>query len=273
MLTAVSASLITVASKKVTDVTSLATVAPAVAGQWHKGRNGSVTPADVHYGSPNKAWWLCSDAHEWFATIRERVRRSARCPFCAGKRASATHAIALDRRALSLWDTERNGSISPWDHTPGSNRKFWWRCPSGHSWQATANNLVRGSGCPQCRDFNESNSEVRCRGLLEEVTGHSVPKSRPTWLRNARGFQMELDGYSEPLKVAFEFHGIQHFQFTPFFHPSPMKLIWTKQCDREKRAICLTAGVTLLEIRWDCADVATCIKRQVETGGGVSCGT
>lgn len=34
--------------------------------------------------------------------------------------------------------------------TPGSDRKVWWRCDTGHEWSATIGSRVRGVGCPYC---------------------------------------------------------------------------------------------------------------------------
>lgn len=34
---------------------------------------------------------------------------------------------------------------------PGAHRKVWWRCPKGHSWQASvASRVTSNAGCPFC---------------------------------------------------------------------------------------------------------------------------
>jgi len=43
------------------------------------------------------------------------------------------------------------------------------------------------------------------------------PAQRPLWLINARGHQMELDGYCQKLNLAFEYQGEQHFSIFLFF--------------------------------------------------------
>ena len=45
---------------------------------------------------------------------------------------------------------ERNGQLDPAGIAAGSNRKLWWRCASGHEWQATVHNRTAGWGCPEC---------------------------------------------------------------------------------------------------------------------------
>ena len=66
--------------------TDLATVAPAVAAQWHPAKNGTLTPQDVLPGTTRKVWWLCEKGHVWQASVYARALRGAECPYCAGKR-------------------------------------------------------------------------------------------------------------------------------------------------------------------------------------------
>ena len=48
------------------------------------------------------------------------------------------------------WDIEMNPGISPSDVTCGSEKKIWWRCEEGHSWQAKVYSRTEGRGCPEC---------------------------------------------------------------------------------------------------------------------------
>ena len=48
------------------------------------------------------------------------------------------------------WHPSRNGDLNPRNVTPGSGKKVWWICTSGHEWQAPVYSRNRGSGCPVC---------------------------------------------------------------------------------------------------------------------------
>lgn len=48
------------------------------------------------------------------------------------------------------WDHEKNGDLKPCDVQPGTDRKVWWRCEKGHSWEAHVYSRKYGSGCPFC---------------------------------------------------------------------------------------------------------------------------
>jgi len=55
---------------------------PALAAEWHPKKNAKLTPRDVTTGANRKAWWLCSEGHEWEATISSRHSGNG-CAGCA----------------------------------------------------------------------------------------------------------------------------------------------------------------------------------------------
>ena len=77
---------------------------------------------------------------------------------------------------------------------------------------------------------------------------------------------MELDGYSTGLKLAFEHHGIQHFEYVPFFHTS-QKFRRTMELDDEKRRACADNGISLIEVRWDCSDIGSFVRGELRRLG------
>lgn len=51
------------------------------------------------------------------------------------------------------WHPSKNGELTPFDVTTGSNKKIWWQCPVGkdHEWLSSVNSRANGgSGCPIC---------------------------------------------------------------------------------------------------------------------------
>ena len=58
---------------------------------------------------------------------------------------------ALYPELAAQWNTDRNGTLTPDQITPNSNKKVWWICPQGHEWMAiVANRTRKHSGCPYC---------------------------------------------------------------------------------------------------------------------------
>lgn len=88
--------------------------------------------------------------------------------------------------------------------------------------QTSNNHLIKKSGCPKCCEMKR---EKLCRNLLEQITSSILKreikfhKVKPNWLINPEtNYSLELDGYNEELKLAFEHNGCQHYEFNPYFH-------------------------------------------------------
>jgi len=63
---------------------NLAVMYPDVAKEWHRSKNGPLSPEDVTPGSHRKVWWQCSRVpdHIWQATVANRTGRKSGCPMC-----------------------------------------------------------------------------------------------------------------------------------------------------------------------------------------------
>jgi hypothetical protein len=92
------------------------------------------------------------------------------------------------------------------------------------------------------------NSERICKDLIERIFGKLFLKVRPEWLINDRGNRMELDGYCAELRMAFEFHGVQHYQHVGHFHQGNKTLEQRQLDDKKKEVLCSEHGVRLLVI-------------------------
>ncbi|GIJ10563.1 zinc-ribbon domain-containing protein [Micromonospora andamanensis] len=136
---------------------SLAARFPALAKQWHRSRNGDLTPDRILAGSRSSAWWQCPKGpdHEWAATLDKRTGREATgCPACAGIQLSVTNSLATRFPAVAVQlDPLLNDGRTPDRVLAGSQDKLWWRCPAGpdHVWLAVVSSRTSGgSGCPCC---------------------------------------------------------------------------------------------------------------------------
>ena len=124
----------------------LPTTNPDLAKEWHPIKNGKLTPYEVIGVSPKKVWWLCKNGHEWQANIESRASGRG-CPFCANNKIlegfndlETTHPLLVEE-----WNFEKNGSLYPNAILAGSGKKVWWKCKSGHEWQATVSHrAIRG---------------------------------------------------------------------------------------------------------------------------------
>lgn len=132
-------------------VNDLATLHPNLAKEWHTTKNGERRPSDVMPKCNDKAWWMGECGHEWEAVISSRsIGRG--CPYCASQKllVGFNDLATLNPVLATEWHPTKNGALTPRDVMPGSNKKVWWQCKSGHEWQNTINVRNSGHKCPYC---------------------------------------------------------------------------------------------------------------------------
>lgn len=146
-------------TRKATMEDCLETIAPKIAREWHPTRNVPLTPKDVTSRSGKKVWWMCSKGHEWEVKIAERT--DGGCPYCSGHRACKDNCLqTLNPGLAKQWHPTKNAPLTPKHVTARSNKKAWWSCKEGHTWEARITGRARGSGCPYCamRKADKGNS-------------------------------------------------------------------------------------------------------------------
>lgn len=129
---------------------SLATLYPTVAAEWHTEKNGAITPQMVSYGSNERFWWKCSTCqHEWLAAVADRTIGGKGCSTCAKNKLSQMFKIRDDDFIERLRAT--NPNLVPLEAYKSTHECILIRCKvCGHEWYAAPANILRGRDCPQC---------------------------------------------------------------------------------------------------------------------------
>jgi hypothetical protein len=150
---------------------NLAETHPELLSQWDYDKN-AIQPESVTAGSHKKVWWKCSVAsdHRWEAWIQNRVR-GATCPCCCNRKTVPSNCLSTTHPHLaSQWSCKNE--IKPTDITAGYNKKAWWMCNKGHTWQSAVNSRTRdGDGCPFCSGLKatpKNNLAVRFPKITKE---------------------------------------------------------------------------------------------------------
>lgn len=130
---------------------SFAFTHPHLLSEWHTEKNAPLLPENFARGSQKKVWWKCEKGHEWEAAISTRTRGS-QCPYCSGRYVleGFNDFATVHSEFLSEWDDEKNLPLLPTRVLHSSNRKVWWKCAEGHTWQTQIAVRLRGNGCPYC---------------------------------------------------------------------------------------------------------------------------
>lgn len=76
------------------------------------------------------------------------------------------------------FDTEKNVPVKVSDLTAGLAKKFWWKCPKGHSYESgVASRTSRGQGCPYCSGRRAIPGENDLETLFPELAKEWSPRN------------------------------------------------------------------------------------------------
>lgn len=203
------------AGRIVTSKNCLATTNSQLASEWDYNRNSPTTPLDVtaHGGNRKKFWWICPKCkHHYQATLNNRSNGKS-CPACAGLVATKTNCLAtLYPKLAEQWHTPLN-TCSPFDVTPKSDLKVWWKCaePScGHIWRTSVKHRSNGTECPKCASQLQTS-------LPEQLLYFYLSKVFPNALNRhqfsapkTRGYEGDI--YIPTLSLVIEYDGLWHAQ-------------------------------------------------------------
>jgi hypothetical protein len=130
---------------------SLASARPELAREWHVERNKklfpALNPAKVTIGSKRNVWWRCTKnpAHEWIATVQDRVQREMTCRYC---RQEAKQSFIADYSEVAAhFDEEATGMSA--SLAPAKKKQVYkWLCTCGKVFDRRfADVLNRGITC------------------------------------------------------------------------------------------------------------------------------
>lgn len=135
---------------------SLAEIHPLLADQWDPERNAALTPDDVVPRSNKMVHWICPRGHRYPATIANRALNGSGCAVCANFAVlTGTNDLATTHPALAAeWHPNLNGDVRPEHVISGSNNKFAWLCPDGHTYWKMIRKRKSGQGCSTCSGRN-----------------------------------------------------------------------------------------------------------------------
>ena len=205
--------------------------------------NGGTLLSPAYINSITPLLFRCGSGHEFASPPGSMWHRKSWCKVCA---ATANRAQQLSGRDMlkEMQDIarQRGGACASTEYVR-SDAKLHFTCADGHSWETRPNDIRRGTWCPSCSNKTES----LVRRYLECRYGTAMPSKRLPWLIDSEGKQRVLDGYSEELKLAFEYHGVQHFEHVTYFHTNK-SLQQQQHRDAFVRDACAAAGVILIEV-------------------------
>ena len=198
---------------------------------------------------------LCQIGHplkKKLSTLHEKGR--PQCRACAGLRTGDRCRHSYDH--IKDYITSEGETLISSSYV-NANSMLEVRCSKGHEYPIRFNNFKKGHRCPRCKNKTEN----FCREIIERLTEKTFPTKRPNFLRVGSGLGqiLQLDGYNEELKVAFEYDGEQHYiEFKHYGKPGRLEA--QQERDKIKDQKCLENGIKLLRIPYFIKDKEEYIK-------------
>lgn len=213
---------------------------PLLLKEWDYQKNPK-PPSEYLPGSNEKVWWKCSTCgHEWEALISNRALSGRGCPCCANKKVVAgKNDLATTRPELAQeWHPTKNLPLIPQNVFAGSAQKVWWKCPTGHEYQASLLHRSQGTNCPICNSGRQTS-------FAEQAVFYYIKQLYPdaqNRVQDLLGQRMELDIYIPSIHLAIEYDGSFWHN-----HNKPNK----RERDEKKYALCQAQHIYLIRIRED----------------------
>ena len=207
---------------------------------------------------------ICENGHLFASSWSNAIRLGSGCATCWDERRGKARRAGIEK-PMALVES-RGGKLHSEEYVD-EDWQLEIECPERHPFRMTYSNLQKGCWCPDCQS---SVAERVCRSVLERTLGETFPKKKPPWLRNEHDSRLELDGYSETLKAAFEYNGKQHYEPVKHFDrrgdDSFAKRI---KHDRIKRLRCGELGIRLIVVPYNVPipEIAAFLRKECERLG------
>ena len=158
--------------KPIKGLNDFATLHPEMLKEWDYEENEriGIKPEEMLNGSQRKVNWICSKGHKYNRSIYDRLNGRGNCPYCSNRivKRGINDLATTNPELIKEWDFEKN-KINPEEIATKYNKKVWWKCEKGHSWNALIYPRTKGVGCPYCsnnkvlegfNDLTTTNPEV-----------------------------------------------------------------------------------------------------------------
>lgn len=181
--------------------------------------------------------WRCEKNHI-FQASPSSVQTGSWCPTCRKIPFERLQQKAIEKggELLSI-STDYNNQFD----------KLIWKCSYDHIFKMSSHDVMSRNNhwCPKCK---ESFGEKFSRIYFEKYFKKQFNKIRPDWLIGINGKKLELDGYNEELKIAFEHQGDQHYDTNHPLNQMNQNPNTTIENDKIKNKLCKENKIQLIYI-------------------------
>jgi hypothetical protein len=149
-----------------------------------------------------------------------------------------------NRQILTIDDVrkiaqDRYGELMS-DKYINTRQKLEFKCSNNHIFTKTMNAVQQGYWCSICRASRYISESITIE-IMNILFNCTFEKVRPKWLNG-----LELDGYTQDLRIGIEYDGAQHFKVC--FGMTEQDLQEQQKRDRRKNKLCKENNITLIRV-------------------------
>ena len=225
---------------------SLRCLHPKIADVYDKSGN-SISSEYISPNSNKVVNYTCDLGHTFNRTLYSIVQSISNdrkiCPICSGHRVSVgfNDLQTAYPDVVDIWDYDKN-SIKPSEVSRGTEKKYWFRCKNGHSYQTSPCELrrdlrdgIKSMRCPYCKGYKVQvgyNDFKSCFPEIAELWDYSKNTITPESIsKGAKGeywficpeghsFSSSLDHIKRAFKLGSKYFGCN---VCTGFHPEEGK--------------------------------------------------
>lgn len=117
---------------------------------------------------------------------------------------------------------------------------------NSQEWHLTGNSA-------KSKALNKSSLHLQARQLIKEMYP-TLQVVEEIYIPLRKSEYLYLDFYLPLIRVCFEVHGIQHYEFTPFYHASRFSFAQAKKRDRDKQEWCELNNIKYVALPYNTLD-------------------
>ena len=147
----------------------------------------------------------CSNGHVYTTNIN-KLKNGRRCAICSRKKAGEKSRVSYEDR---LKYVEKFGYclLTPKEEFTVTNKKYLFKCPKGHIYQANLSDFMQGCRCPICK---VSKGESAIKEILEK---YNINFKEQYKFKECKFYsELPFDFYLPDYNTCIEYDGKQHFE-------------------------------------------------------------
>jgi hypothetical protein len=226
-----------------------------------------VDPWEISRGNSYiKVWIKCQekDYHgSYDITCNSFTSNNSRCSYCSSVKIHLLDSLGtLHPEVLKIWSDKNKKS--PYEYSPKSGKKVWWKCPNGKH-----KDYRRGIGesnrrdfrCPEC-DYSHGENSIS--EVLTFYKIYYISQKTFEGLVGLGGGLLSYDFYLPEYNLFIEYQGEQHGKYISGFHKSKKEFKKQQEHDKRKKKYAEQHNIKLLEIwHWDFDNIKDILNKEL----------